>query len=72
MGEDEPILEKATGIEIKWCPGKCLAQKFLKKKLFKKLKHRTTQGVFQKDPDGEEKTGGDAQIITNSHPYTHF
>ncbi|KAL2906921.1 Nucleosome assembly protein 1 2 [Bienertia sinuspersici] len=32
IDEDEPILEKATGTEIEWCPGKCLTQKLLKKK----------------------------------------
>ncbi|CAN8257605.1 unnamed protein product [Cochlearia groenlandica] len=32
IDEDEPILEKAIGTEIEWCPGKCLTQKILKKK----------------------------------------
>ncbi|XP_021727926.1 nucleosome assembly protein 1;3-like [Chenopodium quinoa] len=32
IDEDEPILEKAIGTEIEWCPGKCLTQKVLKKK----------------------------------------
>ncbi|CAL0306976.1 unnamed protein product [Lupinus luteus] len=32
IDEDEPILEKAIGTEIKWLPGKCLTQKVLKKK----------------------------------------
>lgn len=31
IDEDEPILEKATGTEIEWHPGKCLTQKILKK-----------------------------------------
>ncbi|XP_039070795.1 nucleosome assembly protein 1;4-like [Hibiscus syriacus] len=30
--ENEPILEKALGTKIEWCPGKCLTQKVLKKK----------------------------------------
>ncbi|KAH1131889.1 hypothetical protein J1N35_003267 [Gossypium stocksii] len=32
IDEDEPILEKAIGMEIEWYPGKCLTQKILKKK----------------------------------------
>ncbi|XP_068648052.1 nucleosome assembly protein 1;2-like isoform X1 [Aristolochia californica] len=32
IDEDEPILEKATGTEIQWVPGKSLTQKVLKKK----------------------------------------
>ncbi|CAO2827566.1 unnamed protein product [Amaranthus hypochondriacus] len=32
IDEDEPILEKAIGTEIEWCPGKCLTQKVMKKK----------------------------------------
>ncbi|XP_061358302.1 nucleosome assembly protein 1;3-like isoform X2 [Gastrolobium bilobum] len=32
VDEDEPILEKAIGMEIQWHPGKCLTQKVLKKK----------------------------------------
>ncbi|XP_057459677.1 nucleosome assembly protein 1;4-like isoform X3 [Actinidia eriantha] len=32
IDDDEPILEKAIGTEIEWCPGKCLTQKILKKK----------------------------------------
>ncbi|XP_059634817.1 nucleosome assembly protein 1;2-like [Cornus florida] len=32
IDEDEPILEKAVGTEIEWCPGKCLTRKLLKKK----------------------------------------
>nr|GMD97354.1 nucleosome assembly protein 1;4 isoform X3 [Ipomoea batatas] len=30
--DDEPILEKAIGMDIEWHPGKCLTQKILKKK----------------------------------------
>ncbi|KAG1346352.1 nucleosome assembly protein 1-like 2 [Cocos nucifera] len=32
IDEDDPVLEKAIGIEIEWYPGKCLTQKVLKKK----------------------------------------
>ncbi|KAK7325111.1 hypothetical protein VNO77_29195 [Canavalia gladiata] len=32
IDDDDPILEKATGTEIEWHPGKCLTQKVLKKK----------------------------------------
>ncbi|GMH22045.1 hypothetical protein Nepgr_023888 [Nepenthes gracilis] len=32
IDDDEPILEKAIGVEIEWYPGKCLTQKLLKKK----------------------------------------
>ncbi|XP_039044262.1 nucleosome assembly protein 1;2-like [Hibiscus syriacus] len=32
VDEYEPILEKATGTEIEWYPGKCLTQKLLKKR----------------------------------------
>uniref|UniRef100_A0A5B6YZI3 Uncharacterized protein n=1 Tax=Davidia involucrata TaxID=16924 RepID=A0A5B6YZI3_DAVIN len=32
IDDDEPILEKAIGMEIEWSPGKCLTQKILKKK----------------------------------------
>ncbi|XP_039057972.1 nucleosome assembly protein 1;2-like isoform X2 [Hibiscus syriacus] len=32
VDENEPILEKATGTEIEWYPGKCLTQKLLKKR----------------------------------------
>ncbi|CAI9114353.1 OLC1v1015061C1 [Oldenlandia corymbosa var. corymbosa] len=32
IDEDEPILERAVGTKIEWCPGKCLTQKILKKK----------------------------------------
>ncbi|XP_077211827.1 nucleosome assembly protein 1;3-like [Tasmannia lanceolata] len=32
IDEDEPILEKAIGTEIEWCPGKSLTQKLMKKK----------------------------------------
>ncbi|XP_010539394.1 PREDICTED: nucleosome assembly protein 1;3-like [Tarenaya hassleriana] len=32
IDEDEPLLEKATGTEIDWYPGKCLTHKILKKK----------------------------------------
>ncbi|XP_076884986.1 nucleosome assembly protein 1;2-like [Bidens hawaiensis] len=32
IDDDEPILEKATGTDIEWLPGKCLTQKILKKK----------------------------------------
>nr|AFK34378.1 unknown [Lotus japonicus] len=32
IDEDEPILEKAIGTDIRWHPGKCLTQKILKKK----------------------------------------
>ncbi|XWS18889.1 hypothetical protein CRYUN_Cryun32bG0083600 [Craigia yunnanensis] len=30
--ENEPILEKAIGTKIEWCPRKCLMQKILKRK----------------------------------------
>ncbi|XP_060205905.1 nucleosome assembly protein 1;4 [Lycium barbarum] len=30
--DDDPILEKAIGTNIEWCPGKCLTQKILKRK----------------------------------------
>ncbi|CAN4089105.1 unnamed protein product [Withania somnifera] len=30
--DDDPILEKAIGTNIQWCPGKCLTQKILKRK----------------------------------------
>ncbi|CAN1286566.1 Nucleosome assembly protein 1;2 [Linum perenne] len=30
--DDDPVLERALGTEIDWCPGKCLTQKILKKK----------------------------------------
>nr|XP_009626392.1 nucleosome assembly protein 1;4 isoform X1 [Nicotiana tomentosiformis]XP_016512611.1 PREDICTED: nucleosome assembly protein 1;4-like isoform X1 [Nicotiana tabacum] len=32
IDDDDPILEKAIGTKIDWCPGKCLTQKILKKK----------------------------------------
>ncbi|XP_057504988.1 nucleosome assembly protein 1;4-like isoform X1 [Actinidia eriantha] len=32
IDDDEPILEKAIGMEIEWYPGRCLTQKILKKK----------------------------------------
>ncbi|KAM7483854.1 hypothetical protein LguiB_008437 [Lonicera macranthoides] len=32
IDDDEPILEKAIGTDIKWLPGKCLTHKILKKK----------------------------------------
>ncbi|KAK7271976.1 hypothetical protein RJT34_28288 [Clitoria ternatea] len=32
VDDDDPILEKAIGMEIEWHPGKCLTQKVLKKK----------------------------------------
>ncbi|KAF8401010.1 hypothetical protein HHK36_014313 [Tetracentron sinense] len=32
IDDDEPILEKAIGTEIDWCPGKSLTHKLLKKK----------------------------------------
>ena len=44
--ENKLILEKAIETEIEWYPGKCLMQKLLKKKLFKKLKHGITQRIL--------------------------
>ncbi|KAK8602328.1 hypothetical protein V6N13_058030 [Hibiscus sabdariffa] len=32
VDENEPILEKATGTEIEWYPGKCLTEKLLEKR----------------------------------------
>lgn len=32
IDDEDPILEKAIGMEIEWYPGKCLTQKILKKK----------------------------------------
>ncbi|CAN0901284.1 Nucleosome assembly protein 1;2 [Linum grandiflorum] len=42
IDEDDPILEKATGTEIEWFPGKCLTQKILKKKPKKGSKNGKT------------------------------
>ncbi|KAK8974855.1 hypothetical protein V6N11_066400 [Hibiscus sabdariffa] len=39
VDENEPILEKATGTEIEWYPGNCLADKLVKKKAIKGLKN---------------------------------
>ena len=50
--ENKLIPEKAIETEIEWYPGKCLMQKLLKKKLFKKLKHGITQRILRKNPDG--------------------
>ena len=50
--ENKLILEKAIETEIEWYPGKCLMQKLLKKKLFKKLKHGIVQRILRKNPDG--------------------
>ena len=49
IDEDDPILEKATGTEIEWYPGKCLTQKLLKKKVVKEAKTQDYPGSL---PEG--------------------
>ncbi|KAF6157182.1 hypothetical protein GIB67_041643 [Kingdonia uniflora] len=50
IDEDEPILEKAIGAEIDWCPGKILTQKILKKRPKKGSKNSKPITKIEKCP----------------------